>query len=352
MPRAERLAAALLTVLVAGCPPTLSRPRGEGHLDALAAGIRHMHAGRHGEAEAAFARAAATAERRVDRDEATYMQARARRRAGDVAGALALLDEIAERRPVSRRTVRALYDASRLRIGTDEHARGVAGFVEVYEAYPSHGLASRAFRQVVLDFEARGDDDGALAFMRERYPAVRDSLMGDNLLWAEAQILLRLERTAEAEEVLERLVRDHPYPQGHYWDDALWALADMDEARGEHERAIERLGAILQRYETTSMVGSYTLPTMPRASLRIARIYRDGLHDPARAEAQLRRFRRRFPHSTLRDDALLEIGELRLASGDREGGCAILREVVEEYEVGRARRSAQRRLDGECADRR
>ena len=50
--------ARLLALLLAGCPPTLSRPESEAHLDALAAGERHYRHGRWDESAEAFAGAA------------------------------------------------------------------------------------------------------------------------------------------------------------------------------------------------------------------------------------------------------------------------------------------------------
>src|SRR5690606_25968711 len=87
--------------LVVACPPTLSSPRSEPFAQALAEGERHARHGRDEEAAASFARASELAERRVDREEARYRQARALQDAGELDEAMAALESIAVMRPIS-----------------------------------------------------------------------------------------------------------------------------------------------------------------------------------------------------------------------------------------------------------
>ena len=65
----------LVVFLLGGGPPTLSAPRGDEHLRAMAAADRHHTAGRDDEAIDSWREAASTAERRVDRDEAEHRAA-------------------------------------------------------------------------------------------------------------------------------------------------------------------------------------------------------------------------------------------------------------------------------------
>ncbi len=139
---------------------------------------------------------------------------------------------------------------------------------------------------------------------------------------------------------------NHPYPQGHRWDEAILRLAEMDVEDGRAADAIARLEGMLERAENTSLIGSYTLPTFPPARLQIARLRR-GMGDLDAAAADFERLEDDFPTSTLRDDARVEAGEMWLEAGERERGCDLLRSAVEDFEVGRARRRAARRLS-EC----
>jgi TolA-binding protein len=338
-------------VLAAGCARmvTLSEPGSAAHLDAMAEGTRHAHHGRLEEAAEAYGRAAAEADRRVDRDEAQYRQAKTLVRLERVDEALALLDGIAAREPPSRRTARATYDAALLREKGGDREAALRGFRVVVLEHSRSGQAARALWFLVKDRRDAGDDDGALELVRGLYPRLEDTPLGDDLLDYEARIHLDRGDRDRARATWERLVEAHPYPQGHRWDDTLHRLADMAEEDAEPRRAIAHLEALVQRHDTTVMVGSYTLPSMPRAQLRIARIYRDALEDVDAAAAAYRRLVKRFPRSTLRDDALVEMAEMWLEAGRRDDACKVFHRVVEEFEVGRARRRAVRHLETECA---
>jgi tetratricopeptide (TPR) repeat protein len=340
--------AACIALASVGCVPTLSQPRGEAHLASMADATRHYHHGRLEEAAAAWEQAARTAERRVDRDEAEYRRARALLRLERIDEALALLDALAERRPISRRTVRARFDAALVRRERGQVAEADAALLWIVEERPGDGPASRALR---LLLETRSSEPAAarLAFLRELYARVGTSDLGDDLLTEEAAILHAEGDRAGAEAALTRLVGEHPYPHGQRWDDALWRLADLAEEREDWEGAIAHLERMIAPLEHTVTPGSQTAPRMPAARLRIARIYRDRLQDPERAAAHFERMGQQFPTSTLRDDALFELGSMWLERGRRAEGCAVLARLVATYEVGRARRLAERARVAECA---
>lgn len=340
------LAAALFA---SGCPLTLSRPHSEEAQDSFAEADRHAHHGRVDEAVEAYRRAAAEADRRVDRDEALYRLSRLLRRADRFEEAVEVLDQIWQAEPPSRRTVRALYDASLIRYTElDQREAGLEGLRRVLTEHGSDGSAARAFQYVRADFEGHEDVEGLLAYIDATYPVVREFTVADDLLQAKHELLLARGDRDGARAALELIVENHPYPQGHRWDDSLLALATMDEEDGEHRRAIRRLRTLVNRHETTMTPGSYTLTTFMEAQIRIARIFRDDLEDYARADEEFRTAYDEFPHSTLRDDALVERGEMWLEHGDPERGCGLLRDAVEQFEVGRARRRAEERLATSC----
>lgn len=333
--------------LAAGCPLTISKPDSDPFMDAMADADRHAHHGRLDEANEAYARAAQLAGRRVDRDEALYRQSRVLRDQERYAEAVEVLDVIAHTVPASRRTARAIYDASVIRdeeLGQTDQA--IEGYERIMRQFAAEGPAGRALFYRLRQFEGKTTEE--LAYVREMYPQLQDTPLGDDLLMREAEILLEKGDREGGRAALERLVRAHPYPQGHRWDDAMWKLADLDEEDGRPERAIARLDAIASRNEVTTIPGSYTLPSFPRAAIRIARIYRDRLGDRSKAASAYRRMMREFPNSSLRDDAMVELGELYLDDGEAPRGCAILRDAVEEYEVGSARRRAAERVEADC----
>lgn len=300
------------------------------------------------EAAAAYGDAAAHAERRVDRDEAMYRQAKSLERAGEGRRALAILDEVARGRPVSRRTARALFDASRLRIELGERDAGLDGLRRVVIEHPEHGLASRSMWLVLDAYRSDDDPDGALAFLARVEAELADTSLADDVLAHRAELLLARGDRPGAKRALLRIVEEHPYPQGARWDDALVSLADLAQEEGDHTGAIRWLERIVAMHEDTDRPGSYTLPSMPEAQIRIARIYRDDLRDLDAAARAFELTYDEYPTSTVRDDALVELGEMLLEAGDRSRACELFEDAVEEFEVGRARRRAAEKLAREC----
>ncbi len=329
-------------VLLTGCPPTLSRSHSPAYGRHLAEAERHVAHGRRDRAVAAFLAAEQAADRRVDREEAQYRRARTLWRAGQFERAVALFDALANARPVSRRTVRAAFDAALLR-ARDLEQPDRDGFRQVVRTYPESGVASRALRWLLRDLEpsARLRECAALR------AAVGASSLGDDLRMAEYEAHLALGDRGLARAALEALIEEHPYPFGERWDDASLRLAAMWVEDGEDDRALAVLETMLERAETTHLSGSYTLPGFPLAHLEVARIYaRRG--DRATADRWFASLPDAFPTCRLRDDAMVERGEMWLAAGEGPRGCTYLRQAVETFEVGSARRRAARVLATEC----
>jgi len=342
-----------LSLLAGGCmAPTLSKPRGAQHLDALAQAEAHQHHGRLADAADAYLRAAESAERRVDRDEALYRRSRVLARMGDYPRAIAVCDELGAQEEIARRTLRARLDAARYRLRGDdpsEHARAERDLRALVVTQPESAAARSALRLLAQKHvDGQEDDQEALAWTRQLHAEVAQSSLGEALMSVEAELLRTSGRRAEAIAVLEQQVARYPYPQGRRWDDSLWLLADMAMEDGRPRDAIGYLQKMIAVHEESLIIGSYTRPTMPKAALRIARIYRDDLADVDAALDAYAEARSEFPRSLVVDDALAEEAELRMAQGQRDRGCALLRELVEAHEVGSARRRAETRIATEC----
>jgi tetratricopeptide (TPR) repeat protein len=340
-----------LLVLLAGCPPTLSKPRGEGYEEKLAEATRHQSAGRLEAAADAYADASRLAERRVDQDEARYRQARAMMRDERYEEAVALLDRIGDRKPPSRRTGRAVFDAARVRYERlERYEEAKVGFERVIREFPDQGLGGRAIYFRVEDYRRKDDLAGAIAYLGALYGETRETTLGDDVLWVKAGLHREREEADAEKRTLERLMNHHPYPFGHYWDEAIMRLAEIHLERGEPKRAIEVLEKLVIEVETTTIIGSYVRSTMPKAYLWIGTIYRDELNETSKADRVFRRFPRIFPRSILNDDVLFERGVMWIDAGEVRKGCAILKELMSEHEVGNARRRAQARIESDCEE--
>lgn len=343
----------LLAVLASGCAaPTLSKPRGAAHLSALAEAESHQHAGRYAEASEAYLHAAESAERRVDRDESLYRQSRVLARAGDLAQAIAILDQLGASQTIARRTLRARLDAARYRLQLEDAAqieRAEHDLRTLVEEHPESGAARGALRVLVQrHVDSVESDEQALAYTHALRAELDRSPLAEVLMSLEAGLLVRLDRKDEARTLLEELVARYPYPQGSHWDEALWQLADLALERGEPQQAIAHLKQMVAANESSFVLGSYTRALFPKAALRIARIYRDELDDAEAAIDAYADVRGEFPRSLVCDDALAEEAELRIARGQRGRGCALLEELVRTHEVGSARRRAETRLASDC----
>lgn len=352
MSRFHFFAFALLALpLLTGCPPTLSQSANEGYDRKLAEASRHARAGRYEQASESYAEASRLATRRVDQDEARYRQARTLMRAMRFEEAVAILDKIGDRQPTSRRTSRAVYDAARVRYEyLEQYDQAREGFERVIRDYPDDGLAHRAIYFLLLDLKRQGREEESIAFLEKLYEASGTTTLGDDILMEQAKLYEQRGDKLNEKRTLAKLVRNHPYPSGHLWDEALLRLADLLVEEGEIEAAIAALERIVAEHETTTIIGSYTRTAMPVALYRIGLLYRDEARDLDRAEQAFERFPRLFPDSTLADDVLYERGAMWLDAGDADRGCRHLRTLLDEYPVGRARRAGAARFESECSE--
>lgn len=345
--RRALLAASVFGALSACAAPTLSKPRGAAHLDALADAERHQHHGRLADAASAYSKAAAAAERRVDRDEALYRESRVRARMGDFERAIALCDLIARTLPPSRRTLRARLDGARYQLRLSRPEAAEPALLALLDDAPESGEAKSALR-ILLAMHSDGDPHATLAYVRSLRARIHPGHLDEALAFREAELLLSLDRRDEAQAALKRQIEQYDYPGGHYWDEALSLLADLALDANEPRVAIDYLRRMLAERESAFLIGSYTRSLFPASALRIARIYRDRLDDPEAAIVAYREAREGFPKSRIVDDALTEEAELELARGERERGCALFREVTTRFEVGAARRRALARIAADC----
>jgi tetratricopeptide (TPR) repeat protein len=332
-----------------GCVPTISEQRGASHMAALDEAESHQHHGRYEEAAAAYERAAETAERRVDRDEARYRESRVYARMGNYQKAIEICDDLGAAQPIARRTLRARLDAAHYRIESGDRDAG-EGALRTLMVEESESAAARSalrkLSEVYVDGAASEDD--AIQWLDALLDDVRDSSLAEPVMGMKAEMLIRKGDPDEAVRVLEEQIQKFPYPQGRRWDDALYRLADLALERENAKAAVEYLERMISVHEGSFILGSYTRPLFSKAALRIARIYRDQLHDNSAALKAYQHMRSEFPHSTVRDESLLEEATLRLDMGDQSDACDLLHELLENFDSGSARRRGEKLASERC----
>jgi tetratricopeptide (TPR) repeat protein len=240
------------------------------------------------------------------------------------------------------RAARSLSRAAQLlaeRLHDPDAARALAW--QTVARYPDEIASDDALTLAVrldekLDWRATDQQLAAL------YPVVARFDLGDNLLFARAELLRRHDRAAEAIALYDQLAAT--YPRSSLRDDAWWRAAELLRATGSYDAALSRLRNILGTRRDALITGSYNYLQLDDAQLLMGRIYLDDLHDPARATESFTLLADDYPESVLRDDALFELARARLAAHDHDGACRALARLLRQFPDGNMARAARARV--------
>jgi hypothetical protein len=149
--------------------------------------------------------------------------------------------------------------------------------------------------------------------------------------------LVRSGKLREARQQLVEAAREHPYPKGSLTDDALLQAAEISVDLQAYEQAIADLRELLAARELAAG-GSYERPLYPVAQMRIARLYRDRLHDRKAALRELRIMYTEHAESILADDAMWEAALLSRELGDQDEVCDLAEDLRDREPPSRYRR--------------
>jgi len=312
-----------------GSPPT------PGYVKESDAALTESERGRPMQAAAHYEKAAALAGTARDAEEARYRAAMSYARAGEHARARALLERLASAPGDAEGSVRADFAIADLLRQSGQVDAAEAQLLSAMHRHANSGLARAALLEHLAYVRERGGSELVLSFLDGDGAAFSSTELGEAVLYFRARELERAERTAEARDAYLRCAAAYPYPRGRYWDDALFRAAEMELALGAPDRALSDLEHLLAKRETASVVGSYERSRYDEAQLKIAQIYRDVLHDVARARRELRRVWLEFPKSRLADDALFQEALLARAQQDPAGACEPLRILVRDLRDSR-----------------
>lgn len=316
--RAGRLLAVLL--LVAGCAPSLP----ESYQRSRAAAERAYAAGRYEEAAAHWSEAADQAERPRDRAEARYRTAASLERAGRHAEAARMLATLQREMPKSERAARAAYDQADIEIESGDPEKGYQMLEQVIVDYPSSGVAKSAIGRHVSWQQEKAGSDRVLAWIAGLRPRLKGTPAAEQLEYVYAGQLEKAGRARAARNHYLWLADRYPYPQGAYWDDALWHASLIDEELGDYRAAIADLERMLREQEPSSLQGSYQRQRFGEARYRIAELCRDRLGDEERARRVFHQVWTDHPTSLRRDDALWNEAILAKKAHDGAAACRAL----------------------------
>ncbi len=316
--RASAFSLLLLLAASCGSPPPAAYVQATDQAQAARVKGDHATAAQH------YERAATLAEKPRDAEEAHYRAADSYARAGDTARAETLYQKLAAQGPDAERRARADFALADLFCKTGREPEGQQRLVLAIRRNPDSGLAREALTRHLDYLRRQGGSDSVLAYLTTESATLGATELGESLAYGRAREFDLLGRTAEARDAYLACAARFPYPRGAYWDDALFRAAEKELALGAPEKAIELLQRMLAKQESAFMTGSYQRGRYAEAQLKIAAVFRDVLHDPARARRELRKVWDNHPTSRLVDDALFQEALLAKSAGDEAGTCAPL----------------------------
>jgi tetratricopeptide (TPR) repeat protein len=296
---------------------------------AVGSAARNEGAGRFAAAAEDYDRAALAGTRGRDQDEARWDAAEAMAHAGNIAGAASRYEAIAGDGG-SEHQAEAAFRLATVRIESGDPDRGWQDMEQIPRRFPTHGVAHVAVRKLVQ----HADEHGPRAGLDELRALERD-LDATELVQLLAYLdAVHVEATGDdrgARSAYGQIADRWPYPFGSFFDDALWRASLIDEKLGLYQPAVDDLERMLRQRETTTLVGSYERAKFVPAMLRIGELYRDRLHDRAKAKDAYHRFYVEFAHSTLRDRALWLEAALWREDGDSVAACSRLATLVGQF---------------------
>lgn len=313
--------------MLAACAPSY----GSAYDTAYAGAERAESAGRLVEAVQAYDRAATLAKRRGDADQARWAAADVLVREDRVGEAVARLDAMAAD-ATSDRQAEAAYRAADLRIGHGDADRGWHDMESLVRRFPDHGVAHAAIRRLVARAdEGPGGTKAGLDELGKLEHDVGRRGLAELIAFLSAEHLQTLGDDQGAHDAYVRIADRWPYPYGAFFDDALWRASLLDEKLGNDQAAAGDLERMLVQRETTTLLGSYERKHYVPAMLRLGELYRDRLHDHAKARATFHRLYTDFVHSSRRDDALWLEASLWKEDGDAATACSRLATLVRDF---------------------
>ncbi len=297
---------------------------------AFATGERAEGSGRYAEAAHDFDDAARLAPNAREKNHAEYAAAQVLIRGGDRSTGASKLRAIANLSPPDEHSGEAAYEIANIEIEEND-ANAWIDLEKAMTTFPNEGDAHRALERLAIHIEEASGPKAAIEWLEKIAPSFEHTELVQAVAWETAK---RIEASGDLTDARARYVAiatRWPYPRGAYWDNSLFRASAIDEKNGHFDDAIALLEQMLHQREEASVLGSYERPMYEPAAWHIAEIYRDDLHDSAKAAAAFHRVYAEFTTSLKRDDALWEEAKIFRNQNDTSSACSRLSTLVNHF---------------------
>jgi tetratricopeptide (TPR) repeat protein len=241
---------------------------------------------------------------------------------------------------------RAIYDLGLVETALGDRQAAKKQFLKLIAEYPDHGLCSVALKKTMFTVKESEGEGAVKALLLKLLPDALKSSFGDDVLWELAKLEKKNGRLDEAEKYLLMIDKGYPYPIGGAVFEYLFLLAEIEEERGNFQKAIGWLQKIVDTAEPSYILGDYNDDPKARALILIGRIYLEKKKDPEKAYETFMKVVK-LGWKTRSDDGLWWAAEARFAQGRSEEACGLLGKLVDKFEYSNFRRESLKVLQSD-----
>ncbi|MCP4601818.1 MAG: tetratricopeptide repeat protein [Proteobacteria bacterium] len=242
---------------------------------------------------------------------------------------------------------RACYDLSRLlfEIGRSNEAQKKTS--EFVLRFPEHALAPVAVKRLARTWAKGGEWDRGIDALEDLAEKTVKSDVHDSVLFHMAELQRKAGRPKDEAGTLRRLIDTYGRWDSQLWDNAIWRLIALNREQGERETEKRLLKRLLDTKEPSWFIASYDSPFHDDAMLRLGRISFED--DDYKRAGKLFSELAKHKTSRLRDEGLIGLAELRLATGRRKDACKLLKKIIVDIpDANTARKAADMSSANKC----
>ncbi len=242
--------------------------------------------------------------------------------------------------------VRACYDYARLHFDMARVTEGREIMTRTLTRFPNDGLAQSGVKRIARSYLDEDDVGGGVAALEKLAVAVEDTELHDTVLFEIARLQRFAELADDEIDTLERLIATYNRWKSQLWDDAVWRLAALYQAKGDAATEQKLLIKLLDEKESSWLLGSYTSPFHDDALLRLGELFAsEGKHQKAYAVYLTLS---KMKTSRLAGAGSLGAARVKLTLGEREEACRLLSSLMAKGDTGPTLKEAKEMSAASC----